>query len=976
LTGDPPEGPAARATDRRRIGALVPRTVRGKLFLVFSIIVVSAGIGATVAQRANVLVQTQLALITEDNLPSLVTAHRISEATTNIRNVAVALATSESEAALASRRELLARHIDTAKAVVIALGDTGIDPRTASDLRSRMAEVEELGARLAETVGARLKLAGEVTSAVQALANDHLAFVDAIRPLLAREMAFLDSTRGRVIGDTRETVDRLNEISFKGLIPVLNIGAQVAKMKEALRSGETAPTVERRDLAWGEFVAASAVIGRNMDVLGASPAVAAILDVEELGERFRRLLALGTGDDSVFERRRREGPEAKPVAIPAATEVDQSFREFERLLQLSVTLIRGETVTAGIDLNRKVADSLSAMNKASIDGHGALLGLEALGNRAVGILTVAPFAGKLEDLEPLRRELRATHDEFAAVIGRMNRGEHAMRALEIGQRLMEYGRGDHGILELRAHELRAQEAVDDLLSRANALTRRMSHVAADIVAVAQQRAESAAAEVVESLHDSRLTLSLALGFSLLAILGAVVYVNRSLGSRLGAFSNAALALAEGNLRVKLPEPSGHDELTRLMRALAVFRDTAAEMEASNLREIALMRQRLIDAIESISEGFAFFDAGERLVIANSRYRDVFLRGVRDLIVPGATFETIVRAAVERGLILDRDHDPEAWLALRLDKFRRSRGPFTLEYVDGTFVQINERKTADGGTVVVYSDVTDLKQREIQLTHAKEQAEAANEAKSSFLANVSHELRTPLTSILGFARIVQKRFASAVLPRIGNADEQVARAVGQIERNLGIILLEGERLTKLVNEVLDLEKIEAGEMVWNVTELDVSQLVDRAASATESLYRQKGLDFVAVVEPGLPRMLGDADRVVQVLINLISNAVKSTDAGRITCQASADPAGCVRVSVTDTGRGIAAEDHAAIFEKFRQVGDTLTDKPSGTGLGLPICREIIEHLGGEIAVDSDLGTGSTFTFWLPAARSAEVSADSR
>ena len=279
-------------------------------------------------------------------------------------------------------------------------------------------------------------------------------------------------------------------------------------------------------------------------------------------------------------------------------------------------------------------------------------------------------------------------------------------------------------------------------------------------------------------------------------------------------------------------------------------------------------------------------------------------------------------------------------------------------------------------MVVYSDITDLKQREIQLLHAKEEAEAANEAKSSFLANVSHELRTPLTSILGFARIVQKRVASVVLPLLGTVDGQVARAVGQIERNLGIILLEGERLTKLVNEVLDLEKIEAGEMVWNVTELDVAELVDRAAAATESLYRQKGLDFVAEIEPGLPRMLGDGDRVVQVLINLISNAVKFTDTGRITCSARADPAGRVRVSVTDSGRGIAPGDHAAIFEKFRQVGDTLTDKPSGTGLGLPICREIIEHLGGEIAVDSDLGRGSTFTFWLPAVRPAEASADSQ
>lgn len=167
-------------------------------------------------------------------------------------------------------------------------------------------------------------------------------------------------------------------------------------------------------------------------------------------------------------------------------------------------------------------------------------------------------------------------------------------------------------------------------------------------------------------------------------------------------------------------------------------------------------------------------------------------------------------------------------------------------------------------------------------------------------------------------------------------------------------------------MLDLERIEAGEMVWDIAALDVGSVVQQAAAATESLYRSKDLAFETHVPPGLPPILGDHDRVVQVLINLISNAVKFTDAGRIACAAEADGSDRVRISVTDSGFGISPGDQGSIFEKFRQVGDTLTEKPSGTGLGLPICREIVEHLGGRISVESRMGQGSTFTFWLPSA----------
>lgn len=251
----------------------------------------------------------------------------------------------------------------------------------------------------------------------------------------------------------------------------------------------------------------------------------------------------------------------------------------------------------------------------------------------------------------------------------------------------------------------------------------------------------------------------------------------------------------------------------------------------------------------------------------------------------------------------------------------------------------------------------------ETSQARASAEQADAAKSSFLSTVSHELRTPLTSVLGFAKIIRRRLEERLFPLIPEDDRKIEQTKRQVMDNLGVVVSEGERLTKLIDDVLDLAKIEAGKFTWNMETLSISDVIDRAVAATSSLFEAKKLALVRSIDAGLPKVTGDRDRLIQVVINLISNAVKFTDAGSVTCSAGLQN-GELTVSVTDSGIGISPEDHPKVFEKFRQVGDTLTDKPKGTGLGLPICREIVEHHGGLIRVDSELGKGSTFSFTLP------------
>jgi signal transduction histidine kinase/FixJ family two-component response regulator len=247
--------------------------------------------------------------------------------------------------------------------------------------------------------------------------------------------------------------------------------------------------------------------------------------------------------------------------------------------------------------------------------------------------------------------------------------------------------------------------------------------------------------------------------------------------------------------------------------------------------------------------------------------------------------------------------------------------------------------------------------------ARAAAETADAAKSSFLSTVSHELRTPLTSVLGFAKIIRRRLEERIFPLVPGDDPKIQQTKRQVIDNLDVVVSEGERLTHLIDDVLDLAKIEAGKFTWNMADVQIGEVLDRATAATSSLFDAKNLKLVKNIESVLPAVYGDSDRLIQVVINLISNAVKFTDAGSITCAAGLRN-GEIVVSVTDSGIGIKPEDQPKVFEKFKQVGDTLTDKPKGTGLGLPICKEIVEHHGGRIRVESEIGKGSKFSFSLP------------
>jgi hypothetical protein len=236
-------------------------------------------------------------------------------------------------------------------------------------------------------------------------------------------------------------------------------------------------------------------------------------------------------------------------------------------------------------------------------------------------------------------------------------------------------------------------------------------------------------------------------------------------------------------------------------------------------------------------------------------------------------------------------------------------------------------------------------------------------KTDFIATVSHELRTPLTSVLGFAKIMRSRLEKNVFPEVDSENRRAMRAVEQVRDHIDIVLSEGDRLTALINDVLDISKMEAGRMEWRLDPFDPIEVAQKAIASVESLFLPGGPMLILDVPTSLPVMQGDANRLQQVLINLLSNAAKFTEDGEVELGARLLE-DAIEYWVRDTGGGIPEDLCDQVFDKFRQVGDTLTNKPAGTGLGLPICRQIVTAHGGEISVRSRLGDGAVFRITIP------------
>jgi len=361
---------------------------------------------------------------------------------------------------------------------------------------------------------------------------------------------------------------------------------------------------------------------------------------------------------------------------------------------------------------------------------------------------------------------------------------------------------------------------------------------------------------------------------------------------------------------------------------------------------------LQSTLENIGEGLSVFDRRGRLIAWNSRFCEL-LELPPDLPV-GAPLRDILMLQAARG-DFGRD-DPSAEVAKRLELFYRDV-PTTKERVTppGRILQISRRAMPDGAIVSVYSDVADLKASERKLIQARSQAEMANHAKSEFLANMSHELRTPLNAIIGFSEII----AHELFGPIGN--ERYLDYMKDIHQS-------SLHLLSIINDVLDMSKIEAGKLELSKEPLNVRHLIGEVVRMMRERADSRGIELVTKLLDGEVEIWADERAIKQIFLNLLSNAIKfSRDGGEVCIRVVSDEPDRAAVEFEDHGIGMNEEELERALQPFGQAQPSTTRNYGGTGLGLPITKGLIEAHGGKLTIESRAGQGTIARVSLPTER---------
>lgn len=762
--------------------------IKAKLFLAFCAMAGFTILAAAVAWYAFVTIERSVDRITVESVPAMAISLRLAEKSAEISSTAPALVASVNQEGRILAQIGLEQRSEELASLMQDLKATGIELQTVDDLTATQTDIATRLGELNEAVRERLRLKSQREIASKEMAEAHSQFVEFLEPLVDDAVFDLVISGEDLTTQSTKVIGSLVEggIGTIHLLLTINAEANLAAglLAEAANTSDPVLIQPIRE----QFFTAAATIERSRKEL---PDMA---ETTELQQALEALLVLGSGSENIFKMR-----ESELRSIPSARAPLQAKREHMAdilkashgtLLNIVTPMVDDATFELIINTEEATTRSKEAITnliEGGVNTLQVLLSLRAEGNLAAGLLAEAANISDSALIQPIRERYIAAADHIQQPFDQRSDYEGSPELREKVDHLIAFGAGDDGIFSLRRQELNQIKTADNLLQAARSSSIELGDQVTALVAAAQSGSDLAAGQADQAISNGVLVLLLITAVSIAgAMLIVLFYVSPRVIKPLESITAAMTELAAGDTSVNIPARERRDEIGHMARALGVFRDTAIEVQRSNLREIHDTRRRLTDAIETISEGFSLYDKEDRLVICNSMYRTLLYPEFGDEITPGMTFESIIRRAADEGYIEDAKGRVEEWLKQRLAHHRNPGGPHVQQRADGCWVMISERKTEDGGTVAVYSDITELKQREDELAD-----------KSSALEQLSNQLGKYLSP-----QVYESIFSGRQEVKIASERKKLTVFFSDIAGFTETTdKLESEDLTKLLNHYL-------------------------------------------------------------------------------------------------------------------------------------------------------------------------------
>jgi class 3 adenylate cyclase/phosphoglycerate-specific signal transduction histidine kinase len=807
----------------RALGDGAPLGVKAKLILAFASLAMLTCGASAVAWYAFTDIDKSVARITTESIVGMAASLRLAEKNAEIAATAPALIASRNEKERVQEQQKLVQRLSELSTATHGLQSGAAEAKLANiiDIEGKIAT--ELQA-LDSAVEQRLRLGAQRATAVAELAALHAKFQDALVPLVDDAGFDLVITSEDLTTKSKEAIAGLIESGVDSLVALLTLRADgnlaAGLLAQAASVDDPALIQPFRE----RFSAAAAAVERNFGNLRDSP------ENERLRQASEALITLGSSADNIFEARVQElraagetrgSLEAKRAKMAAAAE--SAHRALLEKLTPMVDDAGFDLVTMSEDVTAKSTDAITGLVLGGVRTLQVLLTLRADGNLAAGLLNEAANVSDPAALQPLQERFDAAANHTKKLLGQLSAqaAEGPLRSLT--ETLIGFGASTGNLFDLRREELQKVAAAQASLERSSSLLLQLGKEATDLVATAQSNSDDAALRLAKAIRNGKLLLLLITAASLVgAILIATRYVIAQVVRPIETITRAMSGLAAGDTAIDVPSRDRTDEIGRMAGALGVFRDTAIELQKANQREIHEGRQRLAVAIESISEAFSLYDSEDNLVLCNSKYQTLLYSGGDVDISPGMSFERIIRRAAEHGYIKDAEGRVEDWIRERVARHQTPTGPHVQLRGDGRWILVSERKTDDGSTVAVYSDITELKQRETQLAEKTRSLEQLSTQLAKYLSPQVYEsiftgkqevkiasrrkkLTVFFSDVVGFTETAD-RLASEDLTRLVNhyltEMSRIALSYGAtIDKYVGdaIVIFFGDPETRGVNE---------------------------------------------------------------------------------------------------------------------------------------------------------------------------------